>query len=203
MWWSCSNTTSRLFSIRRFYKSTKCTKPGLFALTYDDGVYDFTQSLLLILKRNNVRATFFINAFNYGDITRDPYKSVLIQMHREGHQIASHTYDHLDIATLSMNELWSQMVRNDQAIKQIIGSQPVYFRPPFGSYHDQSLRALQSWGYKVVWKNIDNYDTQHEGDGDAMQKNQEFFDQSWNGSDPSRDSFISLQHDTIRETVEE
>jgi peptidoglycan/xylan/chitin deacetylase (PgdA/CDA1 family) len=181
----------------------QCKQPGQFALTYDDGVYDYTDRLLTILKNNNVRATFFVNAYNYGDIIAEPNVSILKRMDAEGHQIASHTYDHLDIATLNTDQLWAQMYRNDFAIKQILGVRPTYFRPPFGSYNDANLIALGSWGYKVIWKNIDNFDTQHAGAPDAMQRNQAAYDQDWADSNPSSSSFISLQHDTLIETVEQ
>jgi peptidoglycan/xylan/chitin deacetylase (PgdA/CDA1 family) len=181
----------------------QCRTPGLFALTYDDGVFDYTGNLLDILQRNNVKATFFINAYNYGDIEQEPYRAVLMRMFAEGHHIASHTYDHLNIANLNVDQLWAQMNRNDHALKQVLGVRPIYMRPPFGSYNDQNLIALGSWGYKVIWKNIDNYDTQHAGAPDAMQRNQAYYDEGWAGSNPSTNSFISLQHDTIRETVEE
>ena len=73
---------------------------------------------------NNVKATFFINAYKTGDITVEPYKSVLQRMYSSGHHIASHTYDHFDLATLNVDEVWAQMYKNDVAIKQVIGKRP-------------------------------------------------------------------------------
>lgn len=38
----------------------KCTKPGLVALTFDDGPGQYNDQLLALLKKKNVPATFFV-----------------------------------------------------------------------------------------------------------------------------------------------
>lgn len=178
-----------------------CVKPGMFALTYDDGIFDYTNTLLSILKNNNVKATFFINAYNWGDITVEPYKSYLRAVYQAKHQIASHTYDHLDMTKLNDKELWNQMYRNDIAIKSVIGVSPVYMRPPYGLMNDNVMAAMGSWGYKVIWKNIDSEDVLHPGDINAIQLNTNSYLNSLNNKSSKTDSFISLQHETLSETV--
>jgi peptidoglycan/xylan/chitin deacetylase (PgdA/CDA1 family) len=176
-----------------------CILPGMFALTYDDGIFDYTNTLLNILKINNVKATFFINAYNWGDITVEPYKSYLKNVYNSKHQIASHTYDHLDMTKLNDKELWNQMYRNDIAIKSVIGVSPVYMRPPYGLLNDHVMSALESWGYKVIWKNIDSEDVLHINN---VQLNTNSYLNSLNNKSSKTDSFISLQHETLIETVD-
>ena len=38
----------------------KCIKPGMVALTFDDGPGEFNDQLLVLLKKKNVVATFFV-----------------------------------------------------------------------------------------------------------------------------------------------
>jgi hypothetical protein len=38
-----------------------CTKPGVIALTFDDGPYFYTNDLLDLLDRYNAKVTFFIS----------------------------------------------------------------------------------------------------------------------------------------------
>lgn len=90
---------------------TKCTQPGTMALTFDDGPYIFTEELLNTLKTNNIKATFFVNGHNYVEITDDKYAKLIRRAKNEGHQIASHTWDHADLATLSKEKIKDEMDR--------------------------------------------------------------------------------------------
>lgn len=40
---------------------TQCTQPGTFALTFDDGVYDYENTISNNLVQNGGKGTFFIN----------------------------------------------------------------------------------------------------------------------------------------------
>lgn len=66
-----------------------CTKPGTIALTYDDGPFDFTSTLLATLAPTKHKVTFFVNGANYAPIAG--YASVVQAAVKAGHQIASHT----------------------------------------------------------------------------------------------------------------
>ena len=71
---------------------TQCTVPGTFALTFDDGPYTYTDKILDILRANGVKATFFVNGQNFGNIN-DPVNQARVRRAiNEGHQIGSHTY---------------------------------------------------------------------------------------------------------------
>lgn len=147
------NAVPAVSSAKKAPLITNCVTPGQFAITYDDGPSTNFKELLVILARNSVKATFFVNAFNQGDITQEPWKGLLLSAFRAGHQIASHTYDHLDMQTLSTYEQWAQMQRNDAALKSVLGVSPKYMRLPFGSGNKNAsvLTNLGSWDYKVVW----------------------------------------------------
>ncbi|KAI8893189.1 hypothetical protein BC833DRAFT_532082, partial [Globomyces pollinis-pini] len=154
-----------------------------------------------ILEANNVPATFFINAFNWGDITVEPYKSVFKRLYNSKHQLASHTYDHLDLNTATNDQLWAQMYRNDYAFKELVGVRPIYMRPPYGSVNQNTLTALNSWGYKAIWMNIDSSDVDHPADPNAVELSKQSYDVTIIKGDPTKDSYISLQHDTLIETA--
>jgi len=196
------NSYPPIVSSKKTSMITKCTRPGVFALTYDDGVYDYTDQLLNVLATNNVKATFFINAFGTGDISQGAHKAALLKMFNAGHHIASHTYDHLDLTTLGYNGIYAQMQRNDVAIKAVIGVRPIYMRPPFGAVSDLVLTALGSWDYKVIWQNIDSEDVFHDGKPNAISLDTASYNSfGFSTSNPATQSYISLQHDRIIETV--
>lgn len=49
---------------------TKCSKPGVLALAYDDGPYQFTSSLVDTLNAAGAKGTFFMTGTLYGKIIR-------------------------------------------------------------------------------------------------------------------------------------
>jgi hypothetical protein len=135
----------------------KCAIPGVFALTFDDGVSPaLNPALLSLLASQNVIATFFINGQNYNDLCSSVSSGILRQIFNAGHQIASHSWGHLRMSTLSNLDLYAQMRLNDVAINYIIGVAPIYFRFPFLDQSDNALSAIASWGYKSVNRNIQN-----------------------------------------------
>jgi peptidoglycan/xylan/chitin deacetylase (PgdA/CDA1 family) len=48
---------------------TACTVPNTFALTFDDGPFQYTDELLDTLAAAGVKSTFFVNGQNFGSIT--------------------------------------------------------------------------------------------------------------------------------------
>ena len=70
----------------------KCTVPGAFALTFDDGPYKYTGQVLDMLKKAGMPATFFVNGKNWGDIESPEGTALIKRTIAEGHQVASHTY---------------------------------------------------------------------------------------------------------------
>jgi peptidoglycan/xylan/chitin deacetylase (PgdA/CDA1 family) len=45
---------------------TKCAKPGVLALAFDDGPYQYTQKLVNTLNAAGAKATFFVTGTLYG-----------------------------------------------------------------------------------------------------------------------------------------
>lgn len=79
--------------------------------------------------------------------------------HRQGHQIASHTWAHEDLATLPIANITEEFSRLDNAIYRIIGSTPAFMRPPYGSYNKDVQRVAAERDQKVVIWDFDSGDT--------------------------------------------
>jgi peptidoglycan/xylan/chitin deacetylase (PgdA/CDA1 family) len=45
---------------------TKCSQPGMLALAYDDGPYQYTQQLVNTLNSGGAKGTFFVTGTLYG-----------------------------------------------------------------------------------------------------------------------------------------
>ena len=69
---------------------TQCASPGMLALAYDDGPYQYTSELVDILDAAGAKATFFFTGTLYGCIYNQA--SAVQKAYNSGHQVASHTW---------------------------------------------------------------------------------------------------------------
>ena len=97
-------------------------------LTYDDGPYAYTDELLDILDKYNVKVTFFVTAAYPG------YFHCIKRAAESGHTIAVHTATH-DYATIYASEenYWNDFNRMNEIIHEQTGSYTNLFRFPGGS----------------------------------------------------------------------
>lgn len=167
---------------------TSCTVPGTFALAFDDGPFSYTAGLLDQFAAAGVKGTFFINGQNYGNIY--DYSALIQRMIAEGHQVASHTWSHADLATLDAAGVTSQMTQLETALLNIIGKYPTYMRPPYYSYNADTLATLGGLGYKVITSDVDTKDFEDEADAPAV------FQAGLNNG-----ATITLTHDVYEATV--
>lgn len=166
-----------------------CTQPGTFALAFDDGPYIYTSSLLDQLDANGMKGTFFMNGQNYGNI--NDFASVVQRMYNGGHQVASHTWDHKDLTTLTQAQVSAEMTDLESALLGIIGVFPSYMRIPYFSYNDAVLSTLGGLGYHIIQCDIDTLDWSDEST--APQNFQ-------NGLNAG--GTITLAHDPLQQTVD-
>ncbi len=101
------------------------------AITFDDGPDAKTTALLLDgLKARGVRASFFV----IGEKAEQNPKLIL-RMKKEGHLIGNHTYSHVQLNALSINQACSQVKAANDVIEGITGREVIYLRPPYGEWN--------------------------------------------------------------------
>jgi peptidoglycan/xylan/chitin deacetylase (PgdA/CDA1 family) len=171
-----------------------CTKPGLAHISFDDGPYQYTDTLLDYLKEQRVPATFFVNSHNWWTTVSGPGKDLMQRMIAEGHEVQSHTATHYYLGQAPDFVVRHDMLRFEREIYDVISRRPSYMRPPGGDYDDDTRRWLGEMGYKgmVMW-NIDTSDWLLRN-GDASMR--EVQTQIQNGNfQPNKDSLMILMHD--------
>ncbi len=116
------------------------------ALTFDDGPHPpFTQRLLALLKQLNVHATFFLVGKKV-----DQAPDVVSLIAREGHEVANHTYHHLNRDRVTQAEAATEIKLGNEAIYRACGKMPVLFRPPGGHHSAHILRAAEGLQMTVI-----------------------------------------------------
>ncbi|KAL8408477.1 hypothetical protein RB594_007059 [Gaeumannomyces avenae] len=177
-----------------------CRVNGTVALTFDDGPYIYTNEALDILGRNGVKATFFIVGANGGKgQINDPasgYAPIIKRMWDAGHQIASHTWSHQDMTTLSKQQRRDQIVKNEIAIASILGVLPTYFRPPYAKLNSDVLSDLQELGYHVT-----NYDVDTRDWEGSPANSRSAYLSALSSRNPVSSSFLCIAHDIQERTV--
>lgn len=136
-----------------------CVEPGTIAITYDDGPYIYTNSVLDQLANYNMKATFFVTGNNLGkgaiDDASTPWPAIVQRMIADGHQVASHTWSHQDLSAITQQQRIDQMVYNEMAIRNIIQKFPTYMRPPFSSCNAACQADLATLGYAIIYFDLD------------------------------------------------
>ncbi|WP_245976259.1 polysaccharide deacetylase family protein [Paenibacillus prosopidis] len=124
------------------------------ALTFDDGPdRRFTPQVLDVLKKHNVKATFFLmgsRVEGHPDITR--------RIHQEGHSIGNHTYWHPKLWQESIDRMRWEVTQTDAAIQKVVGYSPKLFRAPYGGVNDQLLTEFGKMNFSVIGWSVDSMD---------------------------------------------
>ncbi|KAF2107454.1 chitin deacetylase-like protein [Lophiotrema nucula] len=171
---------------------TKCSAPGQLALAYDDGPYQYTQTLSDILTKGGAKGTFFVTGTLYGCIYGQ--KTALQNAYKAGHQIASHTWTHpQNFGSLSAADLTSQMTKVETALLNIIGVKPTYMRPPYLATGGNVLSTMKTLGYRVITDDVDA--------GDWNSKTPQQSEQTFQQAGTSGNGHIPLMHETYSGTV--
>lgn len=133
----------------------KKTKKKEVALTFDDGPTEFTSQFLDILKKNQIKATFFCIG---KQIEKHP--DIFKRIIEEEHSIGNHTYSHSNkTGLLSTSEMVKEISRCDDAIQQFGNISTPFYRPPFGVTNPNISRAISKTKKISVGWNIRSFDT--------------------------------------------
>ncbi len=115
------------------------------AITFDDGPHPtYTEELLDGLKERGVKATFFV----LGEHAQ-LHPELVKRMKEEGHLIGNHTYSHMQLKDNNWDEYRKELITTNDVLREIIGDEVVYVRPPYGSWDKSFEEELNM--FPVLW----------------------------------------------------
>lgn len=124
------------------------------ALTFDDGPSpDYTPRVLDVLKKYEVKATFFLVGRHV-----EKYPEVAKRILQEGHEIGNHTYSHRDLVPSSKRKLIYEVERCRKTFKDVLGIETYLFRPPRGIYSEAVRQFIVDRGFKMILWSISGID---------------------------------------------
>ncbi len=130
----------------------------VIALTFDDGPWpNSTAKVLDILKKNNIKSTFFVvgqNVKNYPDLTK--------RIVTDGHIIANHTWHHW-YHQMNPQVAAYEIDNTTDIIYKTTGVKTSLFRPPGGNMRNGVAAYAKSNKYAVIMWSSDSMDYSRPG----------------------------------------
>lgn len=162
-------TTNKKSTTSKKNSSKVNSKKPMVALTFDDGPNGtVTPKILDVLEKYGVVATFF----DLGTCMKS-YPKVSQRAEKIGCEVESHTYAHSNLATLSVNQLQSDMSKAEKIYKQTLGHNPKLVRPPYGSVN---ARVKSTIKYPLINWDIDTLDWKSRNKNSIMKEIRKFKD---------------------------
>jgi len=124
------------------------------ALTFDAawGNED-TSTLIEILARYNVKATFFV----IGQWA-EKYPESVRELAEAGHDIMTHSYKHDHYTQLTSEQMIQDVERSAEVIRGLTGIKPILFRAPYGDYNAKVVESMKNAGYATIQWDVDSLD---------------------------------------------
>ena len=145
-------STAGTVSERVYYSGDK--ESGRVSLMFNVyGGAEHIPAILDALEDFGVKATFFI-----GGCWADDHTATLREIASRGHEFGNHGYFHKEQDKLSLAANREEIARCGALVKALTGTEPSLFAPPSGAYSENTVRAAESLGYRVVLWSKDTID---------------------------------------------
>ena len=114
---------------------------------------EYTQKLLDIMEKNDVRCTFF--AVEFWVEKYPEYASAIVEA---GHELGTHSRTHSYMSKLSEAEIKDELQTSCAAIERATGQKPTLFRAPYGDYDNLLIDTAKSMGLYTIQWDVDSLD---------------------------------------------
>ncbi|MFC8100367.1 polysaccharide deacetylase family protein [Streptomyces sp. NPDC057363] len=123
------------------------TKEKIVFLTIDDGA-EKDPAFLRMMSELKIPYTAFLSDY----LVKEDY-GYFKKMRDRGVTLANHTLNHPYLPGLSYTEQKREICGMQDVIEKRYGERPTLFRPPYGNYNRDTLRAARSCGieYAPIW----------------------------------------------------
>lgn len=166
----------------------KKNKKKLIALTFDDGPDpDVTPQILKTLKKHEAKATFFMLVNS-----AEKYPKIAKQVANNGHEIANHTYTHVNLAKVKRSRIEKELAHAKEKLESITERPVKLFRPPYGEYNQAVVEVAHNSEQHIIMWSVDPQDWRYKNKNKIYQ----------NIMQSSNPGSIVLMHDIHQATAD-
>lgn len=134
------------------------TNEKVVSLTFDVNWVekDNIEVILSILKKYNVKGTFFIMGgwVNYSEENVNKLKAIK----EGGHEIGNHSYKHPSFTKIGADKMKEEIEKTNEIIQKYTGDKPKLFRFPSGDYNKETFLKIRNFGYIAIQWDVDSVD---------------------------------------------
>ena len=116
------------------------------------GAEDFDR-IMEILDAHQVKTTFFMT----GEWV-EKYPECVKKLVEKGHDLGNHSATHPDMTKLSKTQMKEEITKVHNAVFELTGYEMELFRPPYGAYNNDVIRASYELGYFPIQWDVDSLD---------------------------------------------
>jgi peptidoglycan/xylan/chitin deacetylase (PgdA/CDA1 family) len=136
------------------------------SITFDDGPNpNATPIILDVLKREGVKATFFVLGRH-----ADRWPALVKRMADEGHQLGNHGYFHRKLHRRTPGYVRDDLTRGAQAIERASGVRPRVFRAPHGFRNPWVTPIARSLGERTIGWSLGVWDSARPGADEIVRR---------------------------------
>lgn len=161
--------------------------------TFDDGPTPFTMDLVDTLTTPITFFTIGINVVRYPQVYRDTAS--------RGHVMASHTWSHKFLPSLTNEEIVAQLQWCMWAMNATHGHLPKWFRPPYGGVDNRVRSIIRQFGMQSVLWDFDTFDWQIASSKGEM-SDEELYPAIERFQQTNQGRGLILEHDSSAQSVE-
>ena len=135
--------------LRAYFSGSHELPSKPFVITLDDGYRDlFTTAYPLIKAHGFVAVAYIVTGFvgRLRYVTSD----MILEMDRDGFEIASHTVDHADMARIPLGSIVYELVASKQWLEKLLGHAVADFAYPSGKFNALDVYELGATGYSTA-----------------------------------------------------
>ncbi len=105
---------------------------------YESRVLKNTNKILELFEKYEIKATFFTLGY-----IAEKFPDLIKEIDNRGHEIASHSYAHLDIRKTTKEEFENDLKKSLEILEKITGKKVLGFRAPYFSIDKKSFWAME------------------------------------------------------------
>jgi peptidoglycan/xylan/chitin deacetylase (PgdA/CDA1 family) len=144
-------TTITVSELYDFLKNNNPVPKKSVVITFDDGYEDNYINAYPVLKEFGFKATIFVVTSTVDKDSNCLTSSELKEMSKNGIDIESHTVNHDKLSQLSYEMQLNTLKESKIFLENVLGKKIYYIAYPYGDWNDNTVKAVESCGYKLAF----------------------------------------------------